>query len=623
MTAPSRSVLFKTVEAFASLTNRRLWLKSDKHISTDGNQISVPLDNPYAFRFVEKMLGHILFQTNLLALQTFAESYAQQIREACEDQGVDLTDGQAKSLRDLLLLLCKVFETHRVSTLWGLIYEGSAEVLQQLVRSVAQMHASHAHSNFVIYATLRQAGVQPEPGPFSKFDHVVTTALEKVACRGPAATMAVTKWTVIQVISALLHDDASAPPPPPGGPPPGGQGPSAPQASSNSQRAEALKDFIQQGCQLPDNLFKLLDHVKLSDKGAQKLAQMQAQKIVNDVLSVPVVDPGKLDQFLATTTEQMMQAVDKAKQLATKGVSADEEITRDAGAKVILHDVTVEQVTSYLQKKTKGDPSAVVAPPLEGDDLVTARKLRVLFEQLHARKRRELAFTGTVIDSMAVIQSVLSKSARPIFKTTVSGRGFDLLVLMDRSSSMGGPKKTQVERACRILAEALDFPFVRFHAWGFQALEPGQVDIYRFDTKLRVFDTESAQVGGRTPLHVATQVATRFLMRSNAVKNMVSLTDCIPTFDRRDLKSVDREHLVELTRREVQFARRHGVNVTGAIVPNIKLQKDGEWLPDFSTKKHVRAVFGSAQFWSYLDPYNLGDELVRLVARSFVQYLRA
>lgn len=615
---PSKGVLYKTVETFASLTGRKLWLVADKDISTDGNKITVPLDNPYAFRFVEKMLSHILFRTNLLVLQTFAESYAQQIRAACAGQGVYLSDAEEKGLRDLLLLLSKVFESHRVSTLWALIYEGSAAELQTLVRSAALMFSAHAHSNFLVYVSLRQAGVTPDPGPFSKFDALVSEALNKVACRGPEATLAVTKWTVIQVISELLNAS---------NPTTAGEG-----AGEAGSRAEAMKDFIKQGSHLPSMLFKLLDHVKMNEKGAQKLAQTQAQKITQEILNLPVVDHSKLDKFLEDSSAQMLKEVEKAKNAAMHGASEDEALTRDAGAKVVFHDVTVAQVSQYL--KTAGDPHAIVSPPLDGEDLSTARKLRVLFEQLYARKRRELTHVGTVIDSMAVIQSVLAHRPQPVFRTQVSGRGFDLLVLMDRSSSMGGQKKVQVERACRILAEALDFPSVKFHAWGFQALEPGQVDIYRFDTRLRVFDTSGSQVGGRTPLHVATQVATRFLMRgSNNVKNMIVLTDCIPTFDRRDFKSVSREHLIQATRLEVQFARRNGVNVIGAIVPNLKPPKKNkhnpgfvvteEWIPDLSTKNHVRAVYGSGQWWSYLDPYNLGNELVQLVARSFVQYLRA
>lgn len=616
----SQAVVYKTVEAFSGLTAKKLWIKDDPKVATDGNMISAPLGSAFLARFVEKMLSHILFQTNVAALQEFSQAYAQQIANVCSKAGLPLHVEQVENLREMLLMLCKVFEAHRVSTLWSMIYAGSGEALKPLTQQAAIQHLDKAHQNFILFATLKQAGLPIAPGAMSAYEHIVDQALDKVAESGPPATMAVAKWTLIQVISELIGEGSTSLPTGGGAPPPAagpGQGP--------GERASALKQFIQQGHALPSELEAMFDQVKPSDfKGSY--AANAAKALAIEALQAPVNDDAAFEEFLSGSTKLMLQAVEKAKNMTTTAPPQEEWARKDSGAKVVFHDITPEQVAEFIQKSHKKmDPNPCA--PLTGEDRTTSQRLRSLFQQVRNRRKLELYASGLNIDAMASIQYMLSGQQQPVFKSTTSGRGFDILLLMDRSSSMGGEKKKAIERAGRILADALaPFPFVRLHIWGFQSLEIGQVDIFRFNNKLRVYDAETAIVGGHTPLHVAVRVASRFLMEGATVKHMVVLTDCVPNFHRRDGVPYNRNDLIQLVRQEVLTARVNGIQVTGAIVPNVKKVTSAVgyvFEPDLSTRDHVRLAFGSGRNWSYINAEQLGPQLIQLISQNFVQYLQA
>ncbi len=614
-----RTIVYKTVDAFSGITDKRLWIKDDEKVSTDGNMISAPLNHPQVLRFVEKMLAHILFQTNQETLYQFGAAYTAKITSVCQEAGQPLDEGQIKTLQRLLLDLSNILEVRRVISLWGLVYEGSHADIRVLKKQLAKPYAMQAHQSLATLMSLREAEVAIPDGKFTMIVPLIDEALKKVEGKGPAATPAVAKWLVVQLVSTILDLLKKQ---------------TGKKNSKEPTRADALKELLGEGSPLPKKMQGYYAQVKQSTfNGAisQSLAQKDAQK----ALDAPV-ESDALDEFLKGTVDAMTQAVEKAKKSmgGGNGLSPEERITKDASAKVIFHDVTAAEVHSFLEpaaeskgsKKGKNTEEGPQVGTLLPEDQQIVAHLRRMFERVRSQRRRAIYSSGLLIDTMACVQRHISRRPQPIFKEEIPGRGFDVLILMDRSSSMGGQKKVQVERAGRMLAKALDYPFVNLHMWGFQSLEPGQVDIYKFQADLESYDSATAQVGGFTPLHIATHVAWRFLAPSHNVRHLFVLSDGVPNYHRRDGQMYNREQLVEFVRDEVKVARANGIGVTGAVIQTIKPQHvNGKtvMLPDRSREHYQKAMYGLQRHWRYLDAANIGLDLVKLVSSSFAEYLRS
>lgn len=587
-----KTVIHKTVDTFGCITDRRLWVKNDKKVATDGNMISAPLNDPNALRFVEKMLAHILFQTNQEMISQFCSLYTTKVASICASAGLPLNAEQRESFRRLLTDLSNVLEVHRVLSLWSIVYEGSYAEIKALKKQIVNSFALQAHVSLPMLTVVREAEVPIPVGKLSALVPVVDEALLKVEGKGPAATPAVVKWLVVKLVDHLLANQNAA--------------------AQQTARPNALHKLVDGTGPLPDTVQNYYAQVKPNTFNSGTFAKSIAKKDAEQALAAPVADEA-LDDFLKTTAEKMTEAVQKAKQSMglANGGSVEESITKDASAKVVFHEVTASNVT----------PQGLLLP----EDDTVVKRLRRTFEQIRTQRKFSVYTSGLLVDSMACIQRVVSQQPRPIFKEEIPGRGFDVMVLMDRSSSMGGPKKAQVERAGRMLAKALDYPFVNLHMWGFQSLEPGQVDIFRFQPDLEAYDSAQAQVGGFTPLHIATHVAWRFLARSRNVCHLFVLSDGVPNYHGRNGLAFNREKLVEYVRAEVRSARSYGIGVTGAVIETIKPQKvDGkiQMLPDYSRRHYQKAMFGSEKHWRYLDSKNIGLDLVRLVSSSFAEYLR-
>jgi hypothetical protein len=253
------------------------------------------------------------------------------------------------------------------------------------------------------------------------------------------------------------------------------------------------------------------------------------------------------------------------------------------------------------------------------EDQEAVKRLRATFFRVMGRRRSQLEDVGVSLDVPSYIERRLTHNPIPIFRTNGTGRGFKALVLIDRSSSMQGTRTKQAERACRVISRALRFPFVESHIWGFQALDAGQVDITRFEPGMEVFTTARSKVGGYTPLHTAIRVAVRFMEDGTEAKQLFVISDGFPTFVSKGRKAYNTKQLMSFVRAEVRRARQHGVSVTGVMIGK-------------ETQRGVRSevrprsmswMFGSPKHWHLMAGRKLGNDLVRLVSRSFTEYLKS
>ena len=601
-----RAVAFKTTDIFSGITGKRLVLKDAKTPSTDGKNIGIPFQSPMYYQDLEHELAHILFESDPLAHGLFVNEYTERIGKILKKQGHEVNDTKMALFRHGLSRIIGITEDHRVNSLWGLLYPGSFDIIKEQDKELTKDLVPIAHEGVCKLFMTLEGGWDPGFGKLERFIPFLKEALDKVERRGFEATLMVSKWLVANLVSELIRENQGEPTPKQDnkgkdkdkdGDQSGGGLWTPPKVDASPQeRADALKQLIDSLGELPGNLAAKINDVKepeLKERGAVK----KATKIVADALKLDIHDDADVAMCLGDSADSMSDVIENAKKALGKGgLSKDGWLRKDMGAKVVFMDVR--------EKDVEGD-----AEPLLAEDGTSVKRLRAVFNRVMGRRKYVLEQRGVEPDISAYIERLATNHPVPCFKQESRGRGFQTLILVDRSGSMYGEKKEQSERAFRILSRALKYPFVDLHIWGWNAQEAGQISISRFDPKLEVFDSAKSRVSGSTPLHLAVRVGARFMELGSEAKYMIVTTDGEPNFTSQDGQWYSGEALALMTKDEVQQARKHGVNVTGVII--------GDAIND----KKMSNMFGR-KHWRRMSEDRFGDDLVKLVATSFMDYLK-
>lgn len=633
-------VAYKTVDTFAGITQRKLWLKEGPQAQTDGHAIAVPFNDPDFYRLVEHELAHILFRSDAMAREKFLDDYVGKVGQVADKAGVKI---DKKDFRKMMGMIINVIEDKRINSLWGQLYPGSAERIMEKVAKDVAPFTEAAQFSLVPYIGCLYGGIDVSSPKFDRFKPFILEALKKVERKGFAATLAITKWLVTQLVSDLIRQARQEQAPQPdsqgeegegesedaeaGGGEGGGEGedsqddqddqddqkpggggqwyPPAVDDATIEQRAQALSDLLGNGGGGENNATKSMDDFQ-PPRFPSKQETLQAERTAEHVTGMNVNKEEVMKDFLGKTEEQMNEIIQTAQSAMRQEMNEDEWLRKDAMAKVVFKDVK------------KGD--TVDKVELDAEDLNAVQRLRAHFYRVMGKRKTSLSDTGSEIDIRAYIEMRATKQPAPIFKHEERGQGFKAVVLIDRSGSMGGEKTKQAERACRIIARAMKFPFVDLQVWGFKSTDAGQVDIDRYDAQTAGYTNSSAQVGGTTPLHIATKVACRFLESGDETKHLFVLTDGFPCYSRRDGKDFPTWQLMMYTRESILGARKVGVGVTG-----VCLGHDGYGgAPSYDlTPKQMSFVFGHQRNWRMMTPSRLGSDLVKLVSTSFTSYLKS
>lgn len=589
-----RGAAYKTVATFAGLTRRRLWLKDGNSPRTDGHEIIAPFEHKYFYQIVEHELSHILFQSDGHAKKMFVEGYLAIIEAALKRAGTLGLAGAADSLADFLNTIVGILEDIRCESLWAMLYPGSFELLQICHKEEMQKWRDRSHMSLGVYFTVLAAGVEPIQGRYSRYRPYLLEAMSKVRRRSFGATLAVSKWLLQHLVSEALREMRGLPLPK------GNQDhavpefkPPEPVSADVTERFEGMKKLVAES-DTPSVLYMRVNDAEPS-KYPRRDEQQHAKELANFVARFNTADEQALESYLSGSEAAMSDIVEEAREALGQQMEVDDWITKNSFGKVNLKDV----------------PPAAVST-LEPEDRHTVQKLRALFFRVMGHRKYELQEQGSIIDVPAYIEARLTQQPVPCFQAEEKGRGFKVILLIDRSGSMVGTKTKQAERACRILAKALDFPFVEFHIWGFQSIRDGELDITRFDAKKKdfTFVSKNAIVSGNTPLHLALRVCNRFMETGSEAKQIICLTDGFPTHISKKGNAYGTKTLSTFVREEVRHARRVGMNITGVLV--------GQDVDDAT----LSFMFGPTTNWRRLPEKRFGDDLVRLVSTSFVKYLR-
>jgi hypothetical protein len=618
-----KAAAYKTVDIFSGIVGRRLLLVPGDSPATDTQRIFINFKSPNYYQDIEHELAHILFQSDPIACAMFVEEYTDRVLRALKKAGVKATPQRKARLAKSLHTIINITEDHRINSLWGLLYPGSYAIIREQDRASGQRALSKAHESIVSLYFVVATGLDPEPGELDRFRAYCVEALSKVELRGFDATLMIAKWLIGCFVSEIVRQEKNLPSPEPpkgspttcedsGGEP--GQGgrplwsPEAPK-SSQKERAEALSKLINQMGELPKEVDKKVSDVEPPKTPAIGSTE-KARGLKNAAMKLDIHKEDVVAASLEQSQADMADVVKNVMQVMSGNMSRDHWIRKEIGARVVFKDVRARDVVGY--KKT----------PLSPEDQLTIRRLRAVFNRVMGRRKSILEDSGGELDISAFIERKMTGHPVPCFRQEVRGRGFKVIILLDRSGSMYS-HKAQTERACRVIFKSLAYPFVDLAIWGFNSLDDGQIDICRYNPKLEVFDSDKSKLGGFTPLHLAVRVGARYLEVGAESKHMIVATDGYPVYSRGDGKHYGSEQLMNFVREDVRRVQKRGVNVTGVIFGEDPDKDEDENYRGWGVKNSDMAhMFGPRRNWRRIEPDRMGQDLVKLVSSSFLNYLR-
>jgi hypothetical protein len=321
-----------------------------------------------------------------------------------------------------------------------------------------------------------------------------------------------------------------------------------------------------------------------------------ARKLVADAYATDVSNKDALDAFLDKSEEDMVKVMDTIQE-ALEQVAAPSErdwSTRNVGDRVVFRDIDV--ATHKVQA-------------LNPDDLRTVARMKDIFRRVKNRNAKALTDDGVEIDVQALIAQRVSGQVGPVFRTDISGRGFKVLILTDRSSSMNGHPSVAVERAARILRGALKIQNVEMHSWGFHGSN-NSVCISRIAPNIDVADSHEMPAIGTTPMATAIRIALNWLSAGYEKKHLILLTDGEPNND--DI--LDGKSAYDAVHRELTRASKLKVETTTLVI--------GDGIDTAACHK----MFGNKRRWRRVKQgknfKSLTKTLVDLVSTSVANHLK-
>jgi von Willebrand factor type A domain len=612
---------YKTVETFAGIVKKPLTLKNGKVARSNGNEISVPFNDSRFYLLVERQLSHILFRSDARARARFVKDFIAGIEKLSDKYGIAESD--RASVQSVIERIIDILESHRIESLWGMIYPGSYARSRLYLQTDAARLLSRAHDSFFDFLMCLDAALEVPAGPLDRFRSLFLSALSRVERRGFTATLVLARWLVSQLVDEILRRDRDGyrvVPNGDGGEPTKGRADAPPNDKAPPTEPEELPEPVKASARERMMALQAMAHefgkfdTKLEQRYNDYVPGMenadffaQSRTAASTALEINLRDVGKIEEALEASERQMESFLDSIQKQLTVP-SPDDWLKKETYCHLIFVDVR---------------PDDFDAQPLSFTDLTPldqlhVQRLRTKFIRVIGRRSSRLEDTGSEIDLQAYLEAKATGLPVSYFKQEIRGRGFRALLLIDRSLSMRGSRIEQAERASRMLMDALDFPFVELSVWGFQSLEDGEVTLTRFSPLLETFHTSKSPVDGGTPLHIALKVAVRELSEGSEAKHLILLTDGAPMYAGANHRLVAETQLRLFVREQVQTARRQGIHVTSLLVGD--RAEDGGVQFDVS-RRDLQFMFGSERYWKCIDAHRLGEGLVQAVTDSFLSYL--
>lgn len=534
------------------------------------DKIVVPFASPDVYELTEHELSHLVFQSDAHMREEFVKAYVGTLEQAFAAQSLPFDKTQAHCA---IAALVGILDDARVLSLWSVRYPGSAERIRTLWRSAVPANIVgrlEVDVGALLYVRALGLGLGEELALTPAADDAVA----RVQGRGFPVVLVAAREYLKAAVSLLGKLEESA---------------------TDGERLVAAKSVLGT---MDTSVLPAEDVQPTKDRPSAEIneAAETAQEVLRaDIEAVDVVD-GAEDGGLAKADADVRKTLGRM-EAAVLQVKTENEYIRE----------TANERIAFVRAPQEG------APPMSAEDLHTVDHLRSMFIREMGRRREALDEYGTAPDMNAWLQRRLTQGDAPVFRGHEVARGFNALVLLDLSQSMRDERKfVSAERACRIIAKALKFPFVDFSVWGFSADE-GLVHITRFSPLEERFDREN--VYGTTPTHVVVRAARTQLKPKTGNKHIFLVTDGRPCFQPK-LGEVQSLELIPVVRAEVDTARRAGIQVASLIID----ARQGK--VSFPTEA-VAAMLGDSRTWrrAYADEF--AGALIDLVSSAFLRHLRS
>jgi len=275
----------------------------------------------------------------------------------------------------------------------------------------------------------------------------------------------------------------------------------------------------------------------------------------------------------------------------------------------------------YLRKALKANLRVVKvrkdrlrAAHLSPEDLAAADRWRKQCLRVMGVLRNRMVHQGGILSVSDYIRSKQGGVPVPCFRQETSGRGFEVVISIDMSSSMSGRTFAEVERLVLILRKALDFPFVKMKAQGWSSKESGGIVLYDYpDCRGNEgLITPESKPGGVTPLSHAVQLAGRALLNSRNERHIFLLSDGYPVYRLKGRSQyMKTEALREWTRDAVMDLRRRRINVWCWMI--------GRGVPD---DKSMDFMFGPKR-WKKINVDEIYQDGFEFLSEQFLTYLKS
>ena len=583
------SVLYKTKNIFEQVTGKCIVLRFVNidlpavNIKNKNAEILLPVQNQeewnFYYRNFEHELSHIVFNSPDPYVVT------KRILRKC---------GLPQEYKLFVKTLLNIIEDYRVDWLWNQFYHGSKIVREEQLKTAAEELIQSSHIIDILNA------VRCDPETVNKINdpelrkvcRKFLKILKKVEGKSWKASVVATIRTLKLIEKYLIQQQELQPQLQPQLQPFAvtvvvqQQKQEERQTEQEGQEEEEPEDRNQElSTIINSEVFENLDVAsKLTAEPFTCSEQIENSTISED----------EINKILDRTVEEVEREAEKEGQKLIKEVEKKLKRTLKVNPKKLEH----KNIYGKISKKISLCDQSHSKP-----DNALAVKITKALNTIKNKQRVSNDVVGLEIDIDEVIKHKITKNGEP-FETEETETGFDIVVLLDASSSMKKWGKMNIaSSACATLFLALQkVKNVNMKVVAFNCDETGR------EIKLKELKTvdEICRVSPKdyTPTWAAVHYAVNILNRSTAQKKMIVLvTDGLPEIETHSLDTT-----FAWTRSAIQRARRSGIDVYTLFIDT---DVDSETL---------RKVFGPEWTWEKVeDIKQLPKRLFNLVVNKIVR----
>lgn len=430
-----------------------------------------------------------------------------------------------------------ILEDHRIEKLWGEFHPGSA---RWFIRNLQKYYEELAPIGLCDTMVTVRGEIPEKADPkWRRFVPTIQKALEMVERTTSEGTYRVSQWFWEQMKNYVEEEKKRKQ---------GKQGKSQKGLEGTEKRQSQLSQFSKQE---GDSQEEKDSSSEKQDSGAQEGAESDLQTPPDFDIKDPLADEeqnmqgfpdnlnkqhndskwGKqnineaslanpnLQDMLDQARGEIEEYLDRIAEKLSEGPIKDDKIEDHVKGRVSVDDFSISNV-----RENGGQASKL-------SDTQIARKMRVAFEQIRKKYRKDYDVEGATIDPEEFILWKINGKQRPpeFFEVDETEAGFTMHIYVDCSGSMGGTPLQAVKQAVATIMEATEnMPKVTIELFGWSASYGQPLHIQRATNH---FEVSLLRSTGNTPTDLALQYATERMVRERAdSKFILFFTDGYPTY---------------------------------------------------------------------------------------------